>query len=117
MAGDRRALLIVSDAYTDPALTKLRAPTGDGRALAEALADASIGDFEVRQLINRTTEEIREEIEGFFEDARREALLLVYIPGHGVLSQRRRLYLATASTKLRRLGATAIEDRFISDAI
>jgi len=117
MAGDRRALLIASSDYTDPALTKLRAPTGDVRALAEALADDAIGAFEVAQLINRTTDDIQQEIEGFFEDARRDDLLLLYISGHGVLSQRRRFYVATVSTKLKRLRATAIEDRFISDAI
>jgi hypothetical protein len=34
MGGERLALLVGTDAYTDPGLTRLRAPTGDVRALA-----------------------------------------------------------------------------------
>jgi hypothetical protein len=117
MAGERRALLVATDAYTDPGLTKLRAPAGGVRALADVLADDSIGGFDVRQLINPATDEVKQDIEGFFDDAHLDDLLLLYISGHGLLSQARRLYFATASTKLKRLRATAIEDRFVYDVI
>jgi hypothetical protein len=117
MAGERRAMLIATDAYTDPGLSELRAPTGDVRALAEVLADKLIGGFDVEQLINRTTDEVKQEVEGFFDEARLEDVLLLYISGHGVLSPTRRLYFATTSTKLRRLRATAIDDRFVYDVI
>jgi hypothetical protein len=69
MAGERRALLIATDSYTDPALTKLGAPTGDVRAPAEVLGDPEIGGFDVRELLNQPTEAVKQEIEGFFGDA------------------------------------------------
>jgi hypothetical protein len=40
------------------------------RALAEVLADPSVGGFDVHELINRPTAEVAQEIEGFFEEAR-----------------------------------------------
>ena len=117
MAGNRRALLVATDEYADPGLARLRAPAGDVRALAEVLADQSIGAFEVHPLINRATDDVKQEVEGFFDEARLDDLLLLYISGHGVLSPTRRLYFATASTKLKRLRATAIEDVFVNDVI
>jgi uncharacterized caspase-like protein len=115
--GARRALLVAADEYVDPALTGLRAPVGDVTALAEVLEDAVLGDFEVRRMINRTTEETKREIESFFEEARPGDLLLLYMSGHGVLSQTRRFYFATASTELKWLRATAIEDAFVNDVM
>jgi uncharacterized caspase-like protein len=117
MAGERRALLIATDTYTDPRLTKLRAPTGDVRALGDVLADQSIGGFDVQHLINRVTDEVKQEVEGFFAEARLDDLLLLYISGHGVLSPTRRLYFATASTTLARLRTTGMDDRFVHDVI
>src|SRR4051812_42098235 len=117
MAGERRGLLGATDAYTNPGLTRLRAPTGDLRALAEVLTDRSIGGFEVHELINRSTADVAQEIEGFFEEARLTDLLLLYISGHGVLSPTRRLYFATTSTKLKRLRATAIDEGLVRDVM
>src|ERR687897_3552014 len=102
-AGRRCALLIATATYGDPGLAALRAPTGDVAALAGVLGDEAIGGFEVRELIDRPTEELRAEIEEFFGDGRPPDLLLLYVSGHGVLSQSRRFYFATASTKLRLL--------------
>ena len=115
--GKRLALLVATEAYADPGLTTLRSPTGDVQALAQVLEDGSIGGFQVRQLVNRSTDELKQEIEGFFEDARLQDLLVLYVSGHGVLSQNRRFYFATATTKLTRLRATAIEDSFVHDVI
>jgi hypothetical protein len=116
-AGRRRALLIATATYSDPGLAALRAPTGDVAALAGVLGDEAIGGFEVRELIDRPTEELRAEIEEFFGDGRPPDLLLLYVSGHGVLSQSRRFYFATASTKLRLLRSTAIEDGFVNDVM
>ena len=66
------------------------------RALAAVLGDEAIGGFEVRELIDRPTEELKQEIEAFFGDGRPKDLLLLYVSGHGVLSQSRRFYFATA---------------------
>lgn len=115
--GRRQALLIATDTYTDPGLGRLRAPTGDVGALGKVLADPEIGDFDVRELINRPTDELKGEIEEFFADARLHDLLLLYVSGHGVLSQRGRLYLATRTTDRRRLLTTGIEDRFVVDVM
>ncbi len=110
----RRALLIATGSYSDPGLAGLRAPAGDVDSLAEVLADGSIGQFEVQELVDRPTEEIKRAIEGFFAEARRADLLLLYFSGHGVLSQSRRFYFATASTSLQYLRATAVEDGFVN---
>ena len=69
-AGRRRALLIATATYGDPGLAALRAPTGDVAALARVLGDGAIGGFDVRQLIDEPTEDLRKEIETFFGDGR-----------------------------------------------
>ena len=113
----RRALLVATGAYSDPGLAGLRAPTGDVEALAAVLEDGSIGEFEVSRLVDRSTEDLKKEIEGFFADARRDDLLLLYFSCHGVLSQSRRFYFATTTTALNLLRATAIEDSFVNDVM
>ncbi len=110
----RRALLVASGTYADAGLARLRAPAGDVDALAGVLGDESIGGFEVRELVDRPTDEVKRAIEGFFGDARPDDLLLLYFSGHGVLSQSRRFYFATASTTLEYLRTTAIEDGFVN---
>jgi hypothetical protein len=64
-AGRRRALLIATGTYGDPGLAALRAPTGDVASLAGVLGDPAIGGFDVRELVDRPTEELRSEIEEF----------------------------------------------------
>lgn len=113
----RRALLVATGVYADPGLAALRAPTGDVDALAAVLADGSIGEFAVSRLVDRPTEELKMEIEAFFGNALRDDLLLLYFSCHGVLSQSRRFYFATASTALNLLRATAIEDSFVNDVV
>jgi hypothetical protein len=41
--GTRSALIVASDAYTDPGLRQLRAPASDAQALAAVLRDPQIG--------------------------------------------------------------------------
>jgi hypothetical protein len=115
--GRRAALLVATASYSDPGLAGLRAPAGDVHSLASVLGDAEIGGFAVRELIDRPTEELKREIEGFFGAARRQDLLLLYISGHGVLSQNRRFYLGTTTTALPLLRSTAIEDSFVNDVM
>jgi uncharacterized caspase-like protein len=113
----RRALLVATTTYDDPGLATLRAPAGYVRALAEVLGDGRIGEFEVAQLVDRPTDEIKRRIEEFFGDGRPNDLLLLYLSGHGVLSQSRRFYFATATTTLRLLKSTAVEDSFVNDVM
>jgi hypothetical protein len=117
LSSRRRALLVATGRYGDPALAALRAPTGDVAALAAVLGDAEVGGFEVQQLIDRPTEELRQEIETFFDQGRPHDLLLLYVSGHGVLSQSRRFYFATATTSMQLLRSTAIEDSFVNDVM
>jgi hypothetical protein len=110
----RRALLVATATYADPGLAQLRAPSGDVDSLAGVLGDGTVGRFDVQELVDRPTEEVKRTIEGFFADARPDDLLLLYFSGHGVLSQSRRFYFATATTALDFLRATAIEDSFVN---
>jgi hypothetical protein len=116
-AARRRALLIATATYGDPGLAALRAPTGDVAGLAQVLGDDAIGGFDVQQLIDQPTEQLRKEIETFFGDGRPQDLLLLYVSGHGVLSQSRRFYFATTSTSLQLLRSTAVEDSFVNDVM
>jgi hypothetical protein len=113
----RRALLIASASYVDPGLAALRAPTGDVDALAGVLGDEEIGGFEVERLVDEPTDTVKKRIEDFFRDSRRQDLLLFYFSGHGVLAQDRRFYFATASTELQWVRTTAIDDRFVNEAM
>src|SRR5687767_1623433 len=115
--GRRRALLVATATYGDPGLAALRAPTGDVASLAAVLGDEAIGGFELRELIDLPTEELRKEIETFFGEGRPQDLLLLYVSGHGVLSQSRRFYFATATTSLQLLRSTAVEDSFVNDVM
>jgi uncharacterized caspase-like protein len=116
-AGRRRALLVATATYSDPGLAALRAPTGDVASLAAVLGDEAVGGFDVRELIDQPAEELRKQIETFFGDGRPQDLLLLYVSGHGVLSQSRRFYFATADTSLQLLRSTAIEDGFVNDVM
>lgn len=118
MAGDRRSLLIATDSYVDASLAGLRAPAGDAAALAEVLADPAIGHFETPTvLVNRPTEEIKQELEGFFDAAIPSDFLLLYVSGHGVIAKDGRLYFATTNTRLDRLRATGIGEGFVNEVM
>jgi DNA-binding beta-propeller fold protein YncE len=110
----RSALIIASDDYTDPGLKRLRAPASDARALAAVLRDPGIGDFEVRTLLNEPAHEVNLAVEEFFADRQADDLLLVHFSCHGVKDEDGELYFATADTRLRRLGATAVAAEFVN---
>ncbi len=114
VGGTRSALIVASDAYTDPGLRQLRAPASDARALAAVLQDPGIGEFEVRTLLNEPAHVINLAVEEFFADRRPGDLLLVHFSGHGVKDEDGELYFAASNTVLRRLGATAVAAEFVS---
>jgi hypothetical protein len=62
MAGERRALLVATDTYTDPGLTQLRAPTGDVEALSRVLEDPAIGGFTVKRVFNAPAVDVKQEL-------------------------------------------------------
>ncbi|MBT2233660.1 caspase family protein [Nonomuraea sp. NEAU-A123] len=112
--GRRMALIVAGDEYRDPGLRRLRAPALDAEALAGVLGDAAIGGFDVRTMLNESTAVINEAVEEFFADRHPDDLLLLHFSGHGVKNDNGELYFATPTTKLNRLGATAVSAEFVN---
>ncbi|MEV4471427.1 caspase family protein [Nonomuraea sp. NPDC049504] len=113
-SGRRLALIVAGDEYRDPGLRRLRAPAQDAEALARVLGDESIGGFDVRTLLNESTSVVNEAVEEFFADRHPDDLLLLHFSGHGVKNDSGDLYFATTTTKLHRLGATAVAAEFVN---
>jgi hypothetical protein len=57
---------------------------------------------------------VNEAVEEFFDERGRDDLLLLHFSCHGVKDEGGELYFATANTKLRRLGATAVAADFVN---
>ncbi|MEV0345187.1 caspase family protein [Nonomuraea sp. NPDC050680] len=114
LSGTRRALIVASDEYADPGLRRLRAPSLDAQALARVLGDRRIGGFDVRTMLNETTQDVNEAVEEFFADRDPDDLLLLHFSGHGVKDESGELYFATPTTKLNRLAATAVPAEFVN---
>jgi hypothetical protein len=114
MDGNRIALIVASDSYTDPGLQRLRAPASDAQALAGVLRDPDIGGFEVRTLLNEPAHEVTLAVEEFFADRRPDDLLLLHFSCHGVKDEGGELYFAAANTRMRRLAATAVPAEFVN---
>jgi Caspase domain len=114
MDGNRSALIVASDNYTDPGLQRLRAPASDAQALAGVLRDPDIGGFEVRTLLNEPAHEVALAVEEFFADRRPDDLLLLHFSCHGVKDEGGELYFAAANTRMRRLAATAVSAEFVN---
>jgi len=83
VTGQRMALIVASDDYTDPGLKRLRAPASDALALAAVLQDPGIGGFEARTLLNEPAHEVNLALEEFFADRQPSDLLLVHFSCHG----------------------------------
>ena len=66
---NRLALVIGNSEYQDQKLQQLIAPSQDAEALARVLANPRIGNFQVKILINHSSAEILQEIEGFLSIA------------------------------------------------
>jgi TonB family protein len=95
----RAALLIGNTTYQDGKLAKLKAPASDVRALKSVLEDPARGGFAVELLIDQPEQDIRRAVARFFTSARdRDDLTLFYFSGHGVIDDKRSLYLALKET-------------------
>ena len=114
--GRRRALLVACSEYADEKLHDLRAPAADVAQLTEVLGDPRIGNFEVEPpLVNGAKDEIEGRIEEFFDGAGATDLLLLYLSGHGLVSNSRQWFFAIPTTKVKRLGSTAVSDTYIRE--
>lgn len=115
--GRRLALVVASSRFSDKTLQQLISPGQDAADLARVLADATIGGFEVKVLINRPSHEVRREIEAFFAGRKRDDLLLLYFSGHGVKDDDGRLYLATTDTRRGLFRSTAVPATFVNETM
>lgn len=92
MSGQRKALIIANDTYTQKALRDLRAPAADAEALRRVLADPQIGDFAVQVVRNESAHVIAAQIEDLFSESRPDDLLLMHFSGHGLKSESGELF-------------------------
>jgi hypothetical protein len=114
MDGKRSALIVASYDYEDPGLRLLRAPARDAEALARVLRDPEIGDFEVHTVLNEPAHLVNLAVEEFFAERGHDDLLVLHFSCHGLKDETGELYFATADTKLRRLGSTAVSAEFVN---
>ncbi|HLF88127.1 MAG TPA: caspase family protein, partial [Anaerolineales bacterium] len=117
MNGKRLALIVASSQFDDKDLNQLIAPAEDAEELARVLGDPVIGNFEVQTLINRSRDEVGKVIEAFFQDRRRDDLLLFYYSGHGIKDENGQLYFAVPNTQRKLLRSTAISSRLLHDVM
>ncbi len=110
MAEKRFAILIASSRFPEePGLTELHCRENDVDALNGILSSLEFGQFtETFVFKNAFSHAVLEQIETILHDAGREDLVLIYFSGHGKLNSSGQLCLATANTKLKKLGSTSI---------
>lgn len=115
--GRRLALVIATGTYSDPALSKLRAPGSDAIDLAAVLEDTGIGEFEVETLLDASAEKLRRQVAHFCSQVSPGDLVLVYLSCHGVLDDRGRLYYASTDTDRSLLAATALPAAWLNEQL
>ena len=113
MDGRRRALIIASEEYDHPGLSRLMAPTADAEALASVLGDREVGDFQVDVVSNAPAHVVQGHIEDLFADSLSDDLVLLHFSGHGLKSDSGELFFAARNTRPDRLGSTAVPADFV----
>ena len=110
-----RALIIANSRYEDEHFEDLPAAAADAAALAAVLADPSIGDFAVDQLVDTEQRAVMRALEAFFDTARSDDLLLLHMSLHGWKDLRNRLYFVVRDTERDFPGSTAVSAEFVAD--
>lgn len=110
---DRLALIIANDEYEDARLGRLVSPSQDAPALAQALQNPAIGDFQTNTLVNANHQAVARAINSLYQRRKKDDLLLLYYSGHGIKDNYGDLYLAVRDTETDLLAATAIEAAYI----
>ena len=113
----RLALLVATYRYQDAGLSQLTAPGHDAEALAEALRDPELADFDVTILVNEPHHVVGDAIGEFYHNRRRDDLTLLYFTGHGLKDDQGRLYLAMTDTRRDRLLFTGLSAQQIDEAM
>ena len=115
---ERIAFLIGNRTFPlDSELPPLHGPANDVTALARLLRDPRRGGFDVREFVDKRSDEILPEIEQALGNAAPGDFFLIYFSGHGRLDRSGRLCLATANTRKIALRTTSIPARDLSDLI
>jgi hypothetical protein len=109
----RTALIIASDDYEHPGLSRLRAPAADAQALANVLGDKEVGEFRVQVVHNAPSHIVQGHIEDLFADSQSDDLVLLHFSGHGLKSDSGELFFATRNTRPDRLASTAVPADFV----
>jgi Caspase domain len=117
VVGNRSALMIANDQYSDGKLGRLRSPSIDAARLARVLGDPSIGNFAVMRSTNDPESGLRRKLSAFFRGAAREDVLLLHIACHGVKDDDGNLYFATVDTDTSDLLTTAISAEFVKQLL
>lgn len=112
----RSALLIGNAHFDDPqSFATLNTPANDVADMAAVLVE--FGQFSVETLVDAGSALILEKIEGFYKDAQRGDLTLLYYSGHGYKDQDGSLYLAAKNTSANRMLATGVSESFIQQVL
>tara|TARA_Y100001968_G_scaffold332786_2_gene392248 strand:- start:1561 stop:3222 length:1662 start_codon:yes stop_codon:yes gene_type:complete len=105
-SGQRRAILVGVDRYSDPAFGSLRFASKDARYLAELLADPELGGFQVTSYTDGSLslQELVAALQQWKQTLGPQDTALVYFSGHGMRSTdpRRRSHVFLAATDSRR---------------
>jgi TPR repeat protein len=117
MSERRTALLVACDEFVDKRYKRLAVPIVDARAFAKILGDPEIGQFSVTVLANKSRDVITDKLAEFFEKARPNDVLLLYLAGHGDLDDRGNFYFVARNTKSDRLLGSGIPARFIHETM
>ena len=114
VGGKRVALIVATDHYRDPGLRQLRAPGTDADALAKALGDPDLGEFEVEVLHNETSSTISERVETVLSSGRPDDLIVMHFSCHGLKDDSGELYLAATNTRPALLASTAVDAALVN---
>jgi Caspase domain len=117
VSGRRRALVVAVDDYANPDLRQLAAPAGDAHALANALSDPEIADFDVEVQVNRPSYVTRHRVETFLADSRPDDFTLLHICGLGITDDRGALFLAGTDTRPEYIRTSALDVALIHRAL
>jgi Caspase domain len=98
VTGRRKALIIAVNEYEDPGLRRLRGSAAGAAALAAALGDPRIGEFEVSVVRNQPAYEIQSRLADLFADAKPDDVLLLHFSGLGLMGEAGDLYFAARNT-------------------
>jgi tetratricopeptide (TPR) repeat protein len=112
-SGKKYALLISCSNYSSD-LSQISAPDSDVESLSNILNDTEIGGYNVKSVINENSYLVRQEIETFFSERRKDDTCVLYISCHGLKDKYSQLYFACTDTKSNRLQTTSVSAEFIS---